>query len=124
MPKKKSAPKKKSKSQRLRPAISAPPWANCAICSHLGDHEYAFHKFGWEEDDTHLPRQANSLESVKCLEGHTSSRERRLKQCPTCKTFYLYRTEYEFFAPGSEDEEFLTRLTDKEAAEISATTTT
>jgi hypothetical protein len=45
------------------------------------------------------------------------SRKLQLQQCPECGTYYLYRTDYEFLVNGSEDEEFLTRLTDNEAAE-------
>ena len=33
-----------------------------------------------------------------------------------CGTYYLYRTDYEYLVNGSEDEEYLTRLTEEQAA--------
>lgn len=88
----------------------------CQICAGLLDEEYAFQKYGWPEHDSSLPPAASRLTIVRDLRPH-SSRTLQLRQCPTCGTYYLYRTDYEFLAGGSEDEQFLNRLTDEQAAE-------
>ena len=88
----------------------------CRICSRLLDEHYAFQKYGWPEDDTHLPDAASHLRVVRDFRPY-DSRKLQLWQCPECGAYYLYRTDYEFLAGGSEDEEFLTRLTNDEAAE-------
>ena len=92
------------------------PHARCSICSQLDDKEAAFQKYGWEEDNTYLPAAAGKLEVVKDFKPY-SSRKLQLWQCPKCKTYYRYETDYEFLVNGSEDEEYLTRLSDAEAAE-------
>ncbi len=88
----------------------------CHICSKLLGEEYAFQKYGWPQDDTHLPGAAASLTVLRDFRPY-GSRKLQLQQCPECGTYYLYRTDYEFLVGGSEDEEFLTRLTNEEAAE-------
>jgi len=88
----------------------------CPICSSLKDEEYAMQKFGWTENDTHLPPAAARLVTVRDLIP-SGSRALLLKRCPDCGTYYLYRTDYEYLVNGSEDEEFLTRLTNEQAAE-------
>jgi hypothetical protein len=92
------------------------PHTNCLLCSSLKDEEYAFQKFGAEENDTHLPTAAGSLVLVKDV-GSRGSRELQLWQCPACGTYYRYRTDYEYLVNGTEDEQFLTRLTPEQAAE-------
>ena len=89
--------------------------AGCSICGELHDEEYGYQKYGWPDDDTFLPGSAEKLDLVKDLKPH-GSRSLLLKRCPGCRTWYLYRTDYEFLVNGSEDEQFLTRLTDEEAA--------
>jgi hypothetical protein len=89
---------------------------DCSICAHLAAEESAMQKYGWEKDNTYLPSEANTLTVVKDFKQH-SSRKLQLKQCPQCNTYYLYRTDYEFLVNGSEDEEYLTRLSEDEAAE-------
>jgi hypothetical protein len=81
----------------------------------LGE-EYASQKYGWEENDTHLPAVAGRLTVVRDFRPY-DSRALQLRQCPECGTYYLYRTDYEYLVNGSEDEEFLTRLTQEQAAE-------
>lgn len=100
------------------PDISSPdaPHRHCGLCSQLGDEAYAFQKYGWEEDNTYLPAAASRLRLVKDLRPH-GGRTLHLKRCPECGTYYLYRTDYEYLVNGTEDEEFLTRLTDEQAAE-------
>jgi hypothetical protein len=93
----------------------APPQP-CSLCSHLGDEEYALQKYGWEADNTYLPAAAGQLVLVKDLRP-AGARTLHLKQCPQCGTYYLYRTDYEYLVNGTEDEEFLTRLTDEQAGE-------
>lgn len=91
------------------------PHERCSICSRLGDDEHAFQKYGWEEDNTYLPEASDSLVVVKDFRPY-DSRKFQLQQCPECGTYYLYRTDYEYLVNGSEDEEFLTRLTPEQAA--------
>jgi hypothetical protein len=88
----------------------------CPICSRLADREYATQKYGWPENDTHLPVAAGRLVIVRDPDPH-ASRGLSLRQCPHCGTFYLHRSDYEYLANGSEDEQTLTRLTPDEAAE-------
>jgi len=90
------------------------PYAHCSICSQLAAEESASQKYGWEEHNTYLPDAANSLIVVKDFKPH-SSRKLQLQQCPECQTFYLYKTDYEYLVNGSEDEEYLTRLSDEQA---------
>ena len=90
--------------------------AECQVCSSLSDEEYACQKYGWEENNTYLPAAAGHLQVVLDLHPY-GSRKLQLQQCPECGTYYLYRTDYEYLVNGSEDEEFLTRLTKEQAAE-------
>jgi hypothetical protein len=85
---------------------------DCTICSQLSDHEHAFRKGGHEDKDTYLPAATNALELVKEVD-----RSQRLMRCPQCETYYLYESIYEYLVYGSEDEEWLRRLTDAQAAE-------
>ncbi len=89
----------------------------CSICSGLKDKEYAFQKYQSNYADSYLPESSHKLILVKDLKKN-SGRLKQLKQCPECRTYYLYETDYEYFAFGSEDEEFLTRLTEEEALEL------
>ena len=93
-----------------------PPHTHCQTCSSLADEQAAYQKYGWEENDTHLPTAAGRLKVVKDFAPY-SSRKRQLQQCPDCGTYYLYRTDYEYLVNGSEDEEVLTRLKPEEATE-------
>ncbi|MDD3515775.1 hypothetical protein SDC9_44174 [bioreactor metagenome] len=88
----------------------------CEVCSGLSDSEYAYSKFGWPEHDTFLPEAAEKLVIVKDFQP-LGSRKLQLRQCPSCGAWFLYRTDYEYLTNGTEDEEFLTRLTEEEAAE-------
>ncbi len=88
----------------------------CEVCSGLSDSEYAYSKFGWPEHDTFLPEAAQNLVLVKDFRP-LGSRKLQLRQCPSCGAWFLYRTDYEYLTNGTEDEEFLTRLTEEEAAE-------
>lgn len=92
------------------------PHKQCKTCSNLQDQEYASQKYGWEENNTYLPAAASQLELVRDLRPY-GSRKLQLQQCPECGAYYLYRTDYEYLVNGSEDEEFLTRLTEEQAAE-------
>ncbi len=92
------------------------PHQACPICSGLLDQEYAYQKYGAPEYDSELPVAADQLEMVRDLQPY-GSRRLELRRCPACETFYLYRTDYEYLTNGSEDEQFLTRLTPQQAAE-------
>jgi hypothetical protein len=92
-----------------------PRHLTCGTCGSLPDEDYGFQKNGWPADDTHLEPAASKLELVKDLDPH-GGRTRHLQRCPECGTYYFYRTDYEFLAGGTEDEQFLSRLTDAQAA--------
>ena len=100
-------------------ANDTPSYQTCSICSQLSSEESAFQKYGWEENNSYLPSAANHLIVIKDFKPH-SSRKLQLQQCPDCQTYYLYRTDFEFLVNGSEDEEYLTRLTADQAAEYLA----
>lgn len=89
---------------------------NCKICAKISDHEYAYQKFGWEENITYLPAVVNQLIIVKDFQP-SSSRKKQIQQCPECGTFYLFHSDYEYPVNGSEDEESLIRL-DSDQAEV------
>jgi hypothetical protein len=99
--------------------MSEAPSPTCEICSALPDEEYAFSKYGWPAEDTSLPGAASRLEVARDLDPH-GGRRKEVRRCPACGRYYLYRTDYTFLAGGSEDEEFLTRLTDAEAQALLA----
>lgn len=86
----------------------------CSICSDFKEIETSYQKYGSENYNTYLPENANKLITIIDFKKG-SSRLKQLKQCPECKKYYLYETDYEYFAFGSEDEEFLKRLTENEA---------
>ena len=88
--------------------------SKCSICLQLAEREYATQKFGWEENDTHLLAVSTQLETVKNLKVD-SSRSMILKRCPECGRYYLYESDYEYLAGGSEDTQQLTKLSDDEA---------
>ncbi|MBP6469683.1 MAG: hypothetical protein KBE23_07245 [Chloroflexi bacterium] len=92
------------------------PNKQCRICSGLSNEEYASQKYGWEQDNTYLPAAAGSLILVRDFQPY-GSRKLQLEQCPECSAYYLYRSDYEYLVNGSEDEEFLTRLSGEQAAE-------
>ena len=91
------------------------PHEQCPICSQLADEEYAFQRYGSEENNTYLPAAAKKLVVVKDFKPY-DSRKLQLKQCPECGTYYRYESDYEYLVNGTEDEEFLTRLTEERAA--------
>jgi hypothetical protein len=97
------------------PSPNDAPHLACQICSQLADEEWASQKYGWEEGNTYLPATVHRLQVVRDFKPY-SSRMLQLQQCPQCATYYLYRTDYEFLVNGSEDEEYLTRLTEEAAA--------
>ncbi|MBS1198812.1 MAG: hypothetical protein H6R18_2597 [Proteobacteria bacterium] len=88
----------------------------CPICSALSDQEYAYQKYGSSDGDTELPAAVAKLVVVRDLRPH-GSRRLELQRCPLCNTHYLYRTDYEYLVNGSEDEQFLTRLTGDQVKE-------
>jgi len=88
----------------------------CPICSTLVDEEYAYQKYGADDGNTCLPAAADQLTILRDFAPY-SSRKLQLRQCPECAQYYLYRSDYEYLVNGSEDEEFLTRLSADQAAE-------
>lgn len=91
----------------------------CSICSLLAPEEYGFSKYGWPEHEISMPVASGKLVVVRDFRPY-DSRKLQLWQCPECQAYYLYRTDYEYLAGGSEDEEFLTRLSAEAAAEYLA----
>jgi len=100
----------------LHSAENDAPHIQCGMCSSLSDQEYAFQKYGLEKDNTYLPATANQLKVVRDFQPY-DSRKLQVRQCSECGTYYLYRTDYEYLVNGSEDEEYLTRLTEEQVAE-------
>jgi hypothetical protein len=86
---------------------------SCGTCSNLSSKENASQKYGWEEGNTYLPSEFDKLVLVKNLRPY-GSRKLQILQCLECNAYYLYRTDYEYLVNGSEDEEFLSRMTDDE----------
>lgn len=86
----------------------------CTICGDFKDKEYATQKYGSAYPDTYLPENYKHLVIIKDLRPN-SERLKQILQCPQCGTYYLYETDYEYFAFGSEDEQTLSRLTESEA---------
>ncbi len=89
---------------------------SCGTCSGLSDTEHAEQKFG-SENDTYLPAAVSRLTDVFDFEP-CSSRKRILKQCPECGAFFLYSTDYVYLVNGSEDDEYLTRLSKNESDDL------
>jgi hypothetical protein len=95
---------------------STTDFVQCSICGQLADEESAYQKYGSEINNSSLPASASRLVLVKDFSS-CGSRRMQLERCPECGTYYLYRTDYEYQVNGTEDEEFLTRLTAETAAE-------
>ena len=91
--------------------------SECEICSRLDDVNYASSKYGSDES-TSLP--ASSARLANAQEDPGGDRRSFVKKCPNCGVFYLYETDYEYLAGGSEDSETLTRLTATEARNLMA----
>ena len=101
----------------MRPsAENDAPHKQCGMCSSLSDQEYAFQKCGCEKGNSYLPAAADHLKVVQDFQPY-DSRKLQVRQCSECGTYYLYRTDYEYFFNGNEDEEYLTRLTKEQAVE-------
>ncbi len=87
----------------------------CSVCSQLSDIEKAFRKYGNDDLSTSLPPVSEKLVIVKDFRPF-DDRKIQLQQCPECGTYYMYRTYYDYYINGSEDEQELTRITDAEAS--------
>jgi hypothetical protein len=81
--------------------------AQCRFCKHLDDHEFGFQKYGDEENETFLPKISQEITGTDPSNGYY--------RCPICDTFYHYRTRYDYYVNGGEDEETLRRLSPTEA---------
>src|SRR3954451_781823 len=92
------------------------PQDQCHICASLAEYESAFQKYGHAADNTFLPAASQDLIVVRDFKPY-DSRKLQLWRCPHCGTYYCYQTDYEFLVNGSEDEEYLTRLTEDQATE-------
>ena len=91
----------------------------CSICSQLKDYEYALQTHGRPEEDTFIPKIAEKFKHVREVKP-SRGRYMALVKCQECATYYTYGKDYEYLATGSEDEQFLTRLTDQDASEYLA----
>ena len=92
----------------------------CSICSQLSDREEALEHVQASDDDTHLPEAASRLQvAYEIQPGHPGL---RVMRCPECRTYYLFRSVYEFLIGfgGSYDEYFLWRLPDEIAGDYLA----
>lgn len=95
----------------------AAPRSCCSVCSSLADKEYAYSKYGWPEHDISLPAAAGALIVVKDFKP-LSDRKRQLRRCPECDAWFLYESDYEYLTNGTEEEEFLTRLTENDVEKM------
>ena len=89
----------------------------CDVCSSLSESEYGYSKYGWLDHAINLPDAFGSLVMVKNLKPLSGDRQLLLYRCPGCGAWFLYRSDYEYLTNGTEDEQFLTRLSEEEAAE-------
>lgn len=92
---------------------------HCSNCSQLKDYHYAIQTHGRPEEDTFIPKIAEKFKHVREVKP-SRGRYMALVKCHECATYYTYGTDYEYLATGSEEEQFLTRLSDEEAAEYLA----
>src|SRR5262245_57048839 len=90
---------------------------DCGICSQLDDYEFGRQTVGREDQDTFLPSTSERFKTARDLKPKGGLRQLLLLQCPECGTYYLFKSDYEYLATGSEEEQTLTRLTDEKAAE-------
>lgn len=90
------------------------PLGDCEICTHLGDVETSFSKYGWEDMTYSMPPQAGGLVLAENLAGYAQENH-HVKRCPACGVYYQYDYTHEYLVDGSEDEVTLTRLTPDEA---------
>lgn len=99
-----------------KPLTGSSRVTECGICSGLSDIEHAEQKFGGEHN-THLPTEASMLLDVFDF-APFSSRKRILRRCPSCGTYFLYQSDYVYLVNGSEDDEYLRRLSRQESDEL------
>lgn len=91
------------------------PVSQCPICSALGQVETSLSKYGWEEMDHSLPKEAYRLLNPR--DGEEWPESGTTVACPVCGTCYTYTCESEYLVNGSEDSETLRRLTPTEFME-------
>lgn len=96
---------------------SRDPDVACACCGGLRATEFASQKGGREDRDTFLPAASRDLAVVRDFRPH-DPRSIQLLRCPGCGAWFLYRTQYEYLAGGSEDEQWLFRLHPDRARDI------
>jgi hypothetical protein len=92
---------------------------NCSICSQLKDYERGLQVHGREEEDTFLPKVGSQIKIAKYLKSK-GERHMYVGKCPECGTHYLFKSDYEYLATGSVEEQLLQRLTEEEAAKYLA----
>lgn len=88
--------------------------ANCSICKNLENYEGGFQKYGWEEDDTFLPKETDEIEQAPQKFLGMLKHKGTLKVCPECNCYYAYDSGYDYLVNGSEDYQDLWRLTPTE----------
>ena len=91
---------------------------SCSICSQLKDYQRGLQVVGREEEDTFLPEAGERLKLVRDLKPE-ACRYMYLAVCPECGTHYLFKSDYEYLAFGSEEEQILKRLTEAEVIKYS-----
>lgn len=89
--------------------------SSCSICTQIGPYSRGLQTGGREAEDSFLPSAGEKLVLVRDLKPWSGTRLLEVRQCPECGTYYLHKTDYEYLATGSEDEQELTRLTAEEA---------
>lgn len=87
---------------------------SCSICGKLKNHEYTYNKEGQDECQR-FPDAFYKLINVKELTKGYTSRPHTILKCPKCETYYYHKVGYEYLVEGTENEEWLDRLNDKDA---------
>jgi hypothetical protein len=90
----------------------------CTICSHLGDVERSYSKWGWEEQTLAFPdavRHLVSLEDPGENAAGEAASGASVCRCPQCGTCYRYTWSGEYLVNGSEERAELCRLAPAQA---------
>jgi hypothetical protein len=96
------------------PPVPQEPYSDCPTCGELGPYHQGFQKGGREDENTWLPAASANLVTIKEIDPNIRPTP-SLQQCPSCKSWFLHTTEYEYLVYGSEDTQTLSRISEEEA---------
>ena len=90
-------------------------WKSCKICNPISHDSDGFWVGGeFRGGDLHTNTALLEIVGAPHFNDSTSYRHWCLKKCSKCKSHYLWECNYEFLVPASEDEIWLTRLSEIE----------